>query len=211
VSRPGAQRDAAPSRGAAGPRDGGSQPPLTFTPLTPSRWADLESLFGPRGACGGCWCMWWRMPRAAFNVSKGEGNRAAFRRIVEAGEKPGILAYSGKTAVGWCSLGPRDAFPALDRSRLLARVDEQPVWSLVCFFVARGHRRQGITSLLIEAAAEHARGKGARILEAYPVEPSSGPTADAFAFTGLATAFRKAGFTEAARRSPRRAVWRRAL
>ncbi len=184
---------------------------LAFKPLTAARWRDLEELFGRNGACGGCWCMWWRLPRAQYNREKGDGNRKALKRLVERGEVPGILAYRGGTAVGWCSVGPRDSYPALDRSRVLARVDREPVWSIVCFFIARGYRRQGMTRELITAAAELARKKGARILEAYPVQAGSAPTADAFAFTGLSSAFAAAGFTEAARRSPRRAVYRLSL
>jgi GNAT superfamily N-acetyltransferase len=181
---------------------------LIFKPLTRERWKDLEELFGARGACGGCWCMWWKLPRAQYNRQKGEGNRKALRAIVTRGEPPGILAYRGGTPVGWCALGPRDSYPALERSRVLARVDGEPVWSVVCFFIARGCRGQGLTRELIAAAARLARKKGARILEGYPVEASGARTPDAFAFTGLSTAFLAAGFTEAARRSPRRAVYR---
>ena len=183
-------------------------PKLTFRPVTQAEWKDLEALFGPRGACAGCWCMWWRLPRSRFNAQKGEGNRRALKKLVAGGTVPGILAYKGERPVGWCSIGPRDDFPALDRSRVLARVDDMPVWSIVCFFVARDMRRTGVTGKLIEAAVAWARKKGARIVEAYPVEPKKGGMADVFAYTGLASAFMKAGFIEAARRSPRRAVYR---
>ena len=98
-------------------------PRYTFRPLTRAEWQDLEDLFGPRGACGGCWCMWWRLTRAAFNAAKGKGNRGALKRLVDSGTVPGSLAYEGGRPVGWCSIAPRDHFPALDRSRVLARVD----------------------------------------------------------------------------------------
>ncbi len=117
---------------------------LTFHPLVPERWADLERLFGERGACGGCWCMWWRLPRSEFTRRKGEGNRRALRRIVGAGRVSGILAYAGGEPVGWCSVAPRDDFPVLDRSHTLKHVDECPVWSVVCLFVARPYRRRGV-------------------------------------------------------------------
>jgi GNAT superfamily N-acetyltransferase len=181
---------------------------LTFRPVTSREWTDLEALFGPRGACGGCWCMWWRLPRSRFDRDKGTGNRASLKKLVDAGTIPGILAYSGERAVGWCSVGPREDFSSLERSRVLARVDEQPVWSIVCFFVAKDLRRTGVTSALIKAAIRYARGKGARIIEAYPVEPAASGTADVFAFTGVASTFRDLGFVEAARRSTRRAVYR---
>jgi hypothetical protein len=69
-------------------------------PLTPERWPDFERLFGPNGACAGCWCMWWRLPRKAFDAGAGEGNRTAFRAIVETGPRPGLLAYSKKSRSG---------------------------------------------------------------------------------------------------------------
>jgi GNAT superfamily N-acetyltransferase len=185
----------------------GSQ--LRFAPLTPESWKDFTLLFGPRGACAGCWCMWWRLPRSEFNAKKGDGNRRSMKKLVDSGVIPGILAYEGDRAVGWCSIAPRDDFPGLDRSRVLARVDDAPVWSITCFFVARDRRHAGITGALIKEAVRFARANGARIVEAYPVEPGEKGTADAFAFTGLASAFLKTGFAEAARRSPSRAVYRR--
>lgn len=131
----------------------------TFTvhPLTPARWADLERLFGPRGACGGCWCMWWRAARTQFVKRKGEGNRRALKRIVSAGGVPGLLAYAHGQPVGWCAVGPRGNYPVLEPSRVLKRVDKAPVWSLVCFFVAKPHRRQGLTTKLLRAAVKYAR------------------------------------------------------
>src|SRR5262245_22667081 len=73
-------------------------PKISFYPATASRWADLERLFGERGACGGCWCMTWRLPRKEFSAGKGAGNRRAFKRIVESDARPGVLAYSGGEA-----------------------------------------------------------------------------------------------------------------
>jgi len=186
-------------------------PRLSFRALGPKEWNDLEELFGPRGACGGCWCMWWRLPRPAFNAGKGDGNRRAMKRLVDAGKVPGILAYEGERAVGWCSVAPRADFGGLARSRVLAPVDDTPVWSVTCFFVAKDRRHAGVTGELLEAAVRYAKSKGARIVEGYPVEPGEGGTADAFAWTGLASVFRRAGFTEAARRSARRAVYRKAV
>jgi len=178
-----------------------------FHPLTPERWPDLEALFGPQGACGGCWCMWWRLPRSQFEHQCGEDNRRALKGIVEAGQVPGLLAYAEGKPVGWVSVGPQEAFPALERSRILARVDERPVWSVVCFYIARGFRRKGIMVPLLRAAVEYARGQGARIVEGYPVEPR-GKTSSTSLYTGLASAFRKAGFVEVARRSETRPIMR---
>jgi GNAT superfamily N-acetyltransferase len=181
---------------------------FTIHPLTPSRWTDLETLFGKQGACGGCWCMWWRLKRSEFNQSKGEGNRQAFQSIVESGDVPGLLAYAGGQPVGWCAVAPREAYPALERSRILKRVDDQPVWSVTCFFVAKPYRRKELTVLLLRAAVEHARGQGAFNLEGYPQDPGEGNQPAPFVFTGLASAFKKAGFVEVARRSAKRPIMR---
>ena len=186
-------------------------PALRFHPLTPARWPDFESLFGPRGACAGCWYMWPRTTRAEFARGKGAGNRRALKRLVARGSVPGLIATVGGEPAGWCALGPRSVYSRLARSRVLEPVDERPVWSILCFFVARPFRRQGMTVKLLREAWRYAARGGAEILEGYPVEPGSGKTADAFAWTGLASAFRRAGFREATRRSPTRPMMRRAL
>lgn len=183
---------------------------LEFAPLTPKRWADFEALFGERGACGGCWCMFWRLTRREFMKQKGEGNRKAMKRIVDSGEVPGILAFIDGKAVGWCSVAPRKAYTTLERSRILKPVDDKPVWSIVCFFIARPFRRKGISTKLVKAAMEHATKQGARVVEGYPVEPDKAQP-DAFVYTGLSSAFRKAGFKEAARRSKTRPIMRYVL
>jgi GNAT superfamily N-acetyltransferase len=188
-----------------------TSPELDFHPLTPERWPDLERLFGPRGACGGCWCMYWRLRRSEFDQRKGEGNRLAFKAIVKAGERPGLLAYAAGEPAGWCALSPRPAFSALERSRILKPVDDLPVWSVVCFFVAKPYRRRGVTVRLLKAAVEYAGEHGAQMVEGYPVEPKQGQTPDAFVYTGLASAFRAAGFVEVARRSETRPVMRRTI
>lgn len=188
-----------------------SRPPLRIRPVTPDRWGDVETLFGPRGACAGCWCMWWRRPHAEFQRGKGAGNKRALKALVVAGKPPGLLAYVGKEPVAWCSLGPRDEFVRLSTSRVLKPVDEAPVWSIVCFFVHRRWRRKGITVALLDAAAAYARKRGARQLEGYPVAPRAGKVPDVFAWTGLPGAFTKAGFQEVARRSPTRPIMRLSL
>jgi GNAT superfamily N-acetyltransferase len=184
---------------------------FTFHPLTPDRWADFEVLFGRRGACGGCWCMWWRLKRSEYDLRKGEKNRRAMESIVRSGEMPGILAYDEGRPVGWCAVGPREQYLLLERSRVLARVDGKAVWSVVCFFVTKSHRGKGLTTALLRAAVEHVRARGGRMVEGYPVDPKKGRTADAFVYTGLVSAFRKAGFKEVARRSETRPIMRLAL
>ena len=184
---------------------------LRIEPATPERWDDVVRLFGPRGACAGCWCMWWRRPAAAWSAGKGDGNRRALRRLVESGTPPGVIAYDGTEPVGWCAVAPRGEYVRLAAARTLKPIDDTPVWSVTCFFVARSHRRRGVTVELLKGAAAFAARSGARMLEGYPVEPRSGATADAFAWTGLPGAFRKAGFAEAARPSPTRPIMRRPL
>jgi GNAT superfamily N-acetyltransferase len=181
---------------------------LEFHLLTPERWVDLEKLFGQRGACGGCWCMWWRSPRSEFMHNRGEGNRKAFKSVVDSGKVPGILAYEKDQPVGWCAVAPRETFPKLARSRILKRVDNEPVWSVVCFFIAKAFRRKGVSTGLLKAAVDYARKQGGKIVEGYPVEPKKGRTPDLFAYTGLASAFRKVGFVEVIRRSETRPIMR---
>lgn len=181
---------------------------LIFRTLTPERWDDFEKLFGPRGAVGGCWCMWWRIKRSEFERHQGEDNRRAMHAIVSSGEVPGILAYSSGEAIAWCSVAPRQAFPALDRSPVLKPVDDRPVWSVVCFFIARPFRRQGLSESLLRGAVDYAARNGARIVEGYPIEPKKDSAPDIYAFTGMASTFRNAGFQEVARRSPTRPIMR---
>ena len=152
--------------------------------------------------------MAWRRSAKEYAAGKDAGNRAALRRIVRRGDEPGVLAYADGEPVGWCAVAPRAVYRRLEGSRVLAPVDERPVWSISCLFVARPWRRKGVSVALIEAAVAHARSRGARIVEAYPVDPVE-RQADAFVWTGIASAFERAGFREVARRSPTRPILRR--
>jgi GNAT superfamily N-acetyltransferase len=184
---------------------------LICHPLTPDRWDDFERLFGANGACGGCWCMFWRLPRKQFDAQKGDANRAAIRLLVEEGEAPGLLGYLDGRPVGWVAVAPRGDYPALGRSRILKPVDDEPVWSLSCLFVEKSHRRKGVSVGLIRAAVEHVQRRGGTTVEAYPVEPTKDVMPAPFVWTGLASAYLQAGFVEVARRSPTRPVMRRVL
>jgi GNAT superfamily N-acetyltransferase len=181
---------------------------LEFHPLTFDRWKDLENLFGERGACGGCWCMWWRLTRSQFEKQKGSKNKAGLKKIVRSGRVPGILAYAKDRPIAWCSVGPRETYPALERSRTLKRIDDKPVWSVVCLFVAKPFRDQGVSVKIIKAAVNYAKKNGAKIVEGYPKDPKRGRWPDAFVWTGHVSAFRKAGFVEAQRASPARPIMR---
>lgn len=186
------------------------RPRVAFHPLTPARWPDLVRLFGPSAACAGCWCMWWRLTRAEFAAGLGAGNRRGLRAYVKAGQVPGLLAYRGGEPVGWVAVEPRAAFPRLARSRTLAPVDGEPVWSITCFFVAPEHRGRGLTRALVEAAARHARARGAKVVEAYPVDPH-GKMADGAVYHGAVSTFVRLGFREVARRSRARPIVRKGL
>ena len=156
--------------------------------------------------------MWFRLKRAQFEQRKGDGNRKALKTLVGAGEVPvGILGYADGKPAGWVSFGKREEFPVIENSRLFQRIDEQAVWSVVCFFVARSFRRTGLTRKLLKAATDFAKKNGARIMEAYPIEPKKNQTPDVFAYHGFASVFRKEGFSEVIRRSETRPMMRKVL
>jgi GNAT superfamily N-acetyltransferase len=176
---------------------------LDVRPVTPALWPALEDLFGKPGASNGCWCMYWRIG-GRYRDRPREQNRDALKRIVTDGPPPGLLAFEGETAVGWCQVTPRSDLPWLEQSWWLERVDERPVWSISCFFVRRGFRHRGVTAALIDAAVKLARRAGAPAVEAYPSEASG-------AYTGYVSTFARAGFVEVARRRGARPILRREL
>jgi GNAT superfamily N-acetyltransferase len=182
---------------------------LTVRPLSPELWPALEDLFGKNGACNGCWCMYWRLGPEYFRRAR-EKNRRALRGIVKKGPSPGLLAFDGPRAVGWCQLTPRGDLDWLNRKRVFGRVDALPVWSVSCFFVRRGYRRQGVMSALITAALKASKRAYAPAVEAYPVDTGR-PGSTANIFTGTVSAFRRAGFKTVARRMPSRPVMRHDL
>jgi GNAT superfamily N-acetyltransferase len=190
--------------------------PIEIQPATSERWDDLAELFGPQGACGGCWCMYWRQPHAQHHQQSPDERRAALESLTGAPVPPGILAYAGGRAVGWCAVGPRSDFAALARSRNLQPVDGQPVWSIVCFFVAKPARRRGVSLALIRGAVEFARAHGGQIVEAYPIDLESPRYAGrrlsgAGGYEGNAATFRAAGFGEVRRASATQLIMRYAL
>ncbi len=152
--------------------------------------------------------MFWKLPNKDFKGLAYDGNKAAQKAIVESRRVPGLLAYSGREPVGWVAVEPRDQYPRLARSRILAPVDGQPVWSVTCFFTRRDHRGRGVTVELLKACVAHVRKHGGKIVEGYPTEPKGGQLPAPFVYTGLASAFRAAGFTEVARRSDTRPIFR---
>lgn len=186
---------------------------VTIRPLTPDRWGDLEAIFNAKGCsiARGCWCMFYRRSGEAevpAGMTRANANRAAMKRLVDAGKPPGLIGYRGKTPVGWVSLGPRDDFAKLKRSQVMKAVDDQPVWSIICFVVPQAYRGEGVAHELLRGAMAYAKKCGARLLEAYPVDKSGRARDDSMWF-GSKSMYDAAGFEEVARRKPHRPVVRR--
>ncbi len=180
---------------------------LTVRPLTPDLFPAVEDLFSDSAVCSRCWCMYWRVG-ADYRKRASTTNKAAFRQVVKHGPPPGLLAFDGDVAVGWCQLTPREQVPQLDRAWRLKRVDDVPVWSLSCFYVRKGYRRRGITSALIAGAVKAAKRAGAPALEAYPLDRNLTPSSTS---TGITSTFERAGFKTVLRRASSRPIMRLAL
>ncbi|MEW6508438.1 MAG: GNAT family N-acetyltransferase [Bacteroidota bacterium] len=181
---------------------------LRVLPLTIKRWRDFENLFGTRGACGGCWCMWWRIKRTLFQKNKGSGNKKLMKKIVSDGIIPGLLVYRDSETIGWVSVAPRNHFPVLNNSKILKKIDDEKVWSIVCFFIDKRFRGKGYSLEILKSVIKYAKKKKVKILEGYPVEPKKEKIPSVFAWTGFASAFKKAGFFECERRSATRPFMR---
>jgi ribosomal protein S18 acetylase RimI-like enzyme len=188
-------------------------PKLQTEPLTPERWADFERVLRAKGCsvARGCWCMAYRHsgppPKPARGVTLAETWRRELKRLVHAGTVPGLIGYLDGVPVGWVSLGPREDYAKLKRSPVMKPVDEQPVWSIVCFVVPAPYRGQGVARALLDAAIAYAKKHGAKLLEAYPVD-KPGRSNDDFMWFGAKSMYDDAGFREVARRKPTRPVVR---
>lgn len=166
--------------------------------IVPSDWPALERLFGKNGACGGCWCMLWRVPSmgAHWATVKGKKNKAAFRKLVQSGQALGCLAWSNDEPIGWCSVGPREHYPYLQRSRSIPDPGISDVWCVTCFYIPAPWRGRGVARQLLNTALDYSRSAGAAALEGYPTVPGSAtrPVPPAFAHTGLPRLFEAVGF-----------------
>lgn len=169
--------------------------------LDAARWNDFEELFGEKGACGGCWCMSWRLKKSQFESQKGSGNKNAMKDLVDKNEMIGVLAYIGEKPIGWCAVAPRDKYIRLENSKVFKRIDDEPVYSITCLYISKTNRRQGISTELIKAAINYCKLNDAEIVEAYPVVPYDEKVPDAFLWTGIPSSFLEAGFKIAERRS----------
>lgn len=182
---------------------------LSIVPLTPARMPDLAALFGQGGDPKRCWCSFFRLRNFDVVGATAETNRRVLETAVETTAReeraPGLVAYRGREAVGWVSLGPREDYERLQHSRVLAPLDGKPVWSIVCFVVGRRSRGAGVATALLDAAIAYAREHGATLLESYPADTSSGRVPAANAYKGTVAMFERAGFAVAARRRANRA------
>ncbi|MCV7279814.1 GNAT family N-acetyltransferase [Mycolicibacterium flavescens] len=185
---------------------------LTTRELTSGTWDDFVGVLGSNGGARGCWCMHWRLSIAEWTDGRGDGNKRAMKSLARRKRAPGVVVYRDSTAVAWCSLGPRDEFPRLVRSPLLKPVDDEDVCAIACVLVARAHRRSGLLPSVLDAVCDYAAARDYPAVEGYPVDPPDGRRAGAdTAMTGIASAFREAGFTEIARRRKDRPIMRRVL
>jgi GNAT superfamily N-acetyltransferase len=168
---------------------------ITFEPLSKNNWDKFVILFGERGACGNCWCQTDRLPKAEFDAGKkNDGNKMRMKDLVWSNRPTGILAFYNGEAIAWCALAPREDYKRLEKSRVHKRIDDLPVWSITCFFISKKFRMKGVSSVMLKAVIDHARKTGINVLEAYPLEPTTGKLPDAFAWIGLYSSFEKAGF-----------------
>jgi GNAT superfamily N-acetyltransferase len=168
---------------------------LTFEPVTKANWQKFVTLFGERGACGNCWCMWPRLQRKEFVAGKvNDGNKNAMKKVVWSGEPSGMIALHKEHPVAWCAFAPREKFLKIENSRVHKRIDDKPVWSIPCFFVSKKFRRKGVSAEMLKAVIRYARENNINIIEAYPTIPTKETLPDAFAWIGLYKTFEQAGF-----------------
>ena len=182
---------------------------LSVRALGPGDWPAIEELFGERGACGGCWCMYWRVRGGkAWDAAKGAPNKRAFRSLVHAGSVSGVLAFDGERPVGWCNIGPRGDYERLQHSRVL-RSPEERAWAVTCFYIPAPARGRGVAGALLRGAVDLARRSGAPALEGYPVVPREGNVPAAFAWTGVPAIFERNGFRDVTPEGASRPIYRR--
>lgn len=212
----GAQRGGGGRLTRQGDQRGGSAA-IDVQPLTTERFADLAELFNEGGDPKWCWCQYFRKQGLDWTNSTTAGNRSALEALAERPDlAPGLVGYRDGRAVGWVSLAPREDYGRLVNAKVLARVDDTPVWSIVCFVVSKKARGQGVASALLQGAIAYARERGATMLEAYPVDATRGRVTPANAFHGVQSMYEKAGFTVVATRqwnktSPIRPIMRLTL
>ncbi|TIT01793.1 GNAT family N-acetyltransferase [Mesorhizobium sp.] len=174
---------------------------ILFTEVTPSTRADFENLFEQPGGPKYCLCMAWRNLENREHVPNDERKRAMMT-LIEADTPVGIVAQAGGKTIGWCSVAPRETYRKLSPQQ--DDDTEAGVWSIVCFYVPRALRGGGLAAALLDAAIDHAFAKGARTVEAYPVDKAS----PSYRFMGFRDMFVSRGFHETGMAGSRRHVMR---
>jgi GNAT superfamily N-acetyltransferase len=182
---------------------------LTFEPLTKFNWNKFVRLFGDKGACGNCWCMYYRLSQSGFREGKTEnGNKEAMKKIIWDNKPAGILGIYEGEAIAWCAFAPREDFIRLDKSRVHKRIDSKKVWSIPCFFIDKNVRRNGVSVELLKGVIKYAETHGIEIIEAYPTIPTQEKLPDSFVWVGLYKSFERAGFEIVDRTSKNRPMVR---
>lgn len=182
---------------------------LIFEPLTKTNWNKFTGLFGEKGACGNCWCMYYRLLKSDFLEGKADdGNKRAMKEIVWKGKPAGILGLYEGQAIAWCAFAPREDFIKLEKSRVHRRIDDTMVWSIPCFFIDKNFRRHGVSVELLKGVIRYAEENGIEIIEAYPAIPTQAKLPDSFAWIGLFRSFESAGFEIVDRTSKNRPMVR---
>ena len=180
-----------------------------ITAVTDDRWDDLERLFGPEGAFKGCWCAFWRLRHKDFQAADSAERKRLLQDSVEACDPPpGLLAYHDDEPVAWVSVEPRSRFAAFEHARVYTAVDDEPVWTISCFYLDEAVRGQGLTTDLLEAVKVHVRRHCGDAVEGYPEDPEDLGGSDTPGYMGLIPAFERAGFAEIAELSNGRPVFR---
>lgn len=181
---------------------------LRFNPLTSSNWTKFEELMGEKGGCGNCWCMYFRLPYKVFQNNKPEGNKKIMKKLVNSGMPQGLIASIHNQPVGWIAMAPRQDYLKLESSRIFKPIDDQPVWSITCFFIKKEFRHQGLSEKLIKGAIDFAKKKKIKILEAYPAIPYAENVPHPFLWVGVLSSFLKNGFEIVRQQSKSRAMVR---
>ena len=168
---------------------------LRFEPLTKANWSKFVQLAGAKGSCGNCWCMHFRLCKKDYDEGKeNDGNKNAMKQLVWDNQPTGLIGFYEDTPIAWCAFSPREDFIRLQKSTVHKPIHYKKVWSVPCTFVAKDFRKQGVSVALLKGLVKYAKGKGIRIIEAYPAIPTQETLPDAFAWIGLYKSFERAGF-----------------
>jgi len=169
--------------------------PVRVEPLTDETFEALAALFREGGDPRMCWCQFWRLRSKDFAPLKVPQLRERLHEQAQSEQPPGLVAFEGDRAVGWTSVGPRDAYQRIVHSKVIPLIDDRPVWSIVCFAVSQTARHRGVARALLDGAVAYARSRGATALEAYPLDLAPGERINAnTAYTGTLSMFERAGF-----------------